>query len=43
VYAFAIGNPQNEIEVNVFRAKDLKIYEHDFLTQREELALNRTF
>jgi len=28
--------------VNVFKVKDLEIYEHDFQTQREELKLSHT-
>lgn len=35
--------PLNESNVNVFRVKDLEIYEHDIQTQREELALSHTF
>jgi len=42
MYAFVIGNHQNEKKVNVFRVKDLEIYENDFQTQREELALHPT-
>jgi hypothetical protein len=43
MYAFVIGNYQNEKKVNVFRFKDTKVYENDFQTQREELALSPTF
>jgi hypothetical protein len=43
VYAFVISNPRNEKKVNVFKIKDLKIYEHDFKTQKEELTLSATF
>jgi hypothetical protein len=43
VYAFVIGNPRNEKKINVFKIKDFKIYEHDFETQKEELALSPTF
>jgi hypothetical protein len=43
MYAFVIGNPRNKKKVNVFKIKDLKIYEHDFETQKEELALSATF
>ncbi len=42
MYAFVIGNPWNEKNVNVFKVKDLEIYEHDFQTQREELKLSHT-
>ncbi len=42
VYAFVIGNPRNGKKLNVFRVENLEIYEHDFETQKEELALNTT-
>ncbi len=43
MYAFVIGNHQNEKKVNVFKVKDIEIYENDFQTQRKELALSPTF
>ncbi len=43
MYAFIIGNPQNEKKINVLKIKDLEIYEHNFETQKEELAVNATF
>jgi hypothetical protein len=43
MYAFVIGNHQNEKKVNVFRVKNIKIYDNDFRTQREEQTLSPTF
>jgi hypothetical protein len=43
MYAFVIGISQNEKKVNVFRIKDLEIYENGVQYQREKLALKRTF
>jgi hypothetical protein len=42
MYACVIGNSWNEKKVNVFRIKDLKIYEYGVQSQREELARRRT-
>jgi hypothetical protein len=43
VYSFVIGIFRYEKKINVFRVKDLKIYESGVQSLKEELALRCTF